>query len=146
MDRREFLGWVGVGGIVSFLPVAIAACTPQTSSSEAAGNPPASGGFQPVGTVTDLNKDGQILAQHAAGGPVLVVRKPNDPNALAAVSPICTHAGCTVNWMQDQDKFVCPCHGSQFAIDGKVLQGPAQKPLPVYTAKIEGDQVLVQES
>ena len=41
----------------------------------------------------------------------------------------CPHAGCMANWSNDKKEFVCPCHGSRFSKDGKVLQGPADKDL-----------------
>lgn len=49
-----------------------------------------------------------------------------------------------MNWEQNQKSFVCPCHDSKFAPDGKVLGGPATKPLQTYTAKLEGGNVLVK--
>ena len=65
--------------------------------------------------------------------------------ALGAVNAVCTHAGCIVNWSDaDPNKaFGCPCHGSIFTIDGKVAQGPANKPLARYAVKLQnGDAVL----
>jgi cytochrome b6-f complex iron-sulfur subunit len=41
----------------------------------------------------------------------------------------CTHLGCTPNWFQAEDRFRCPCHGSNFSIQGDVIAGPAPKPL-----------------
>lgn len=41
----------------------------------------------------------------------------------------CTHLGCTPNWFGDQNRFRCPCHGSNFTSDGDVIAGPAPKPL-----------------
>lgn len=46
---------------------------------------------------------------------------------FSALSLTCTHLGCTVE--QGVDSFVCPCHGSVFDADGKLLHGPAGKPL-----------------
>ncbi|MGQ4650178.1 Rieske 2Fe-2S domain-containing protein [Lyngbya aestuarii] len=146
MNRREFLGWVGVGGIASFLPVALAACSPKNTNSEPSASSQSSESFQPVGKVTELDTKGQILNQQFSGGTVLVVRDPSATDKLVAVSPICTHAGCTVAWEKDQASFVCPCHGSKFASSGEVIQGPATKPLTAYKVKLEGDSILVQKS
>jgi len=49
---------------------------------------------------------------------------------FVALSLICKHKGCTVEL--EGNKFVCPCHGSEYAIDGKVTEGPAKKNLDKY--------------
>jgi Rieske Fe-S protein len=46
-----------------------------------------------------------------------------------AVSPNCTHMGCVVSWNNGEQSWDCPCHGSRFAIDGRVLHSPAVSPL-----------------
>lgn len=145
MDRREFLNWVGVGGVVTCLPGTIAACTPKNQEAATPASPPRADGFQAVGTVADLEQNGQILSKDAAGNTVLVVRNPDNPEVIVAVNPTCTHAGCTVNWTADQQAFICPCHNSQFAANGAVLQGPATAPLPAYTTQLEGETVLVKQ-
>jgi Rieske Fe-S protein len=48
---------------------------------------------------------------------------------IVVFSPICPHLGCLYNWDAPAGRFVCPCHGSQFGTDGKVLAGPAPRPL-----------------
>ena len=48
---------------------------------------------------------------------------------LHAVSPVCTHMGCLVGWNNAERTWDCPCHGSRFAIDGTVIEGPAVHPL-----------------
>ena len=60
-----------------------------------------------------------------------------------AVSAVCTHLGCNVEWTEGspQAAFSCPCHGSKFALDGKALNGPAKAPLAHYTATQNGADV-----
>jgi cytochrome b6-f complex iron-sulfur subunit len=144
MNRREFLMWVGIGGLASSLPVAIAACSPQTEKSETSAMPKRTDGFQPIGTVTELKQKGQILKKDFAGGPVLVVNNPANTKTITAVNPTCTHKGCTLDWKAAKNTLVCPCHQAEFSPAGKVLKGPAKKPLLTYNAKIEGDAVLVK--
>ncbi|MUG91280.1 Rieske 2Fe-2S domain-containing protein [Scytonema sp. UIC 10036] len=138
MNRREFFGWVGLGAIFTSLPVAIAACSSQSTPSKLSNAPPRSDGFKAIGTVAELDQKGHILNQD-----VIIIRNPTENNGLIAVNSTCTHAGCAVNWEANQKSFVCPCHESKFAPDGKVLGGPATKPLQTYTAKLEGGDVLV---
>lgn len=137
MKRRDFINWVGLGGIASSLPVAIAACSSGTTS--------ASKDWQTVGTSAELDKTGQLLAKSSPDGPVLVVGTSKAAN-LTAVNPTCTHAGCTVGWKAETKKYICPCHDSEFGIDGKVQKGPATEALKTYAVKIEGNSVLVKPS
>ena len=62
---------------------------------------------------------------------------------LQAISAKCTHAGCIVQW-QNSAELHCPCHGSRFELSGKVLNGPATKPLPVFSARKQGEDVFVK--
>jgi cytochrome b6-f complex iron-sulfur subunit len=146
MDRRAFLLRVGVGALASSLPVAIAACTPEstTPTVQQSGAPKsAGGGFTTVGTLQDLDKTGFIQDKKFAAGPLLVVRDPADKAKLLAVNATCTHKGCIVDWNAKDNGYLCPCHGAQFKPDGKVAQGPADKPLATFAAKIEGNSILV---
>ena len=152
MDRRSFLSWVGVGWVASCLPVAIVACTsdqpnstqsPQSPSNSGDAGAKGSGDIR-VGSVSELDKTGQLLNGKTAIGTVLVARNPADPKALIAVNPKCTHAGCQVAWKSEQKVFACPCHFANFGPDGKPISGPAKTPLSTYQARIEGDAVVVK--
>jgi Rieske Fe-S protein len=54
----------------------------------------------------------------------------DDDGHVQAFSAICTHQGCTVGFNAAEATWDCPCHGSRFATDGTVIQGPATKNLP----------------
>lgn len=59
-------------------------------------------------------------------------------------SPICPHLGCYYLWNQQTGHFECPCHASVFTLDGRVLGGPAPRPLDTLPAKIEKGILFVQ--
>jgi cytochrome b6-f complex iron-sulfur subunit len=166
LKRRDFLTYFGLGCFASCFPVVLAACAPQAETgvdakskspepATRADNPAAedkggakgtvaplvktADGYSIVGTVTALAATGQIQAEGVA-----VSRDPANPKQLLAVNPKCTHKGCDVNWVAAEKKYGCPCHDSDFAADGKVLKGPATKPLATYPVKIVGNQVLVK--
>jgi glycine/D-amino acid oxidase-like deaminating enzyme/nitrite reductase/ring-hydroxylating ferredoxin subunit len=50
--------------------------------------------------------------------------------SVTMVSPVCTHMKCLVHWNAAEASWDCPCHGSRFGVDGRVLEGPAIEPLP----------------
>jgi glycine/D-amino acid oxidase-like deaminating enzyme/nitrite reductase/ring-hydroxylating ferredoxin subunit len=62
------------------------------------------------------------------GEPVAVYR--DEGGQLHAVSAACTHMGCMVSWNATDRSWDCPCHGSRFGVDGRVIHGPATSPLP----------------
>jgi len=70
------------------------------------------------------------------------VVKMSDQNVVA-FTPNCTHLGCAYHWDDQQKNFICPCHTSAFSLDGKVLSGPAPRPLDRYVTRIEGSQLLI---
>jgi cytochrome b6-f complex iron-sulfur subunit len=72
--------------------------------------------------------------------PVYVRRLPS--GELVAVLASCTHQGCQPEPVGD--RLACPCHGSEFAFDGTVLEGPAERPLTRYPVSIEGDDIVVR--
>jgi cytochrome b6-f complex iron-sulfur subunit len=58
---------------------------------------------------------------------VWIVR--NESDGIYAIRSVCSHLGCTPNWLETQKKFKCPCHGSGFIITGMNVEGPAPRPL-----------------
>ncbi len=75
---------------------------------------------------------------------VWVVR---DDAGIFALSTVCTHLGCTPNWLAGEKKFKCPCHGSGFYMTGINFEGPAPRPLERYRVVLSEDgQVLVDKT
>ena len=60
-----------------------------------------------------------------------------------AVSRECTHLGCTVPWVEEEHRFVCPCHSSAFDIRGEVINPPAPRALDLFEVRIENRIVKV---
>lgn len=85
--------------------------------------------FKP-GTVTAFVRGKFYLARLNDGG-------------FLALSRTCTHLGCTVPWVAQQNKFICPCHSSEFDIRGEVLSPPAPRALDIHPIVIENNMVKV---
>jgi len=75
------------------------------------------------------------------GKPAILIRIKQQK--VIALSAVCTHLGCIVKYAESDKLIKCPCHGAVYAITGKVLAGPAPRPLPVFASRIEGDKVIV---
>lgn len=65
-----------------------------------------------------------------------------DQDGFYALSATCTHLGCTIN-KKEAGQFLCPCHGSQFDLSGRVLHGPAVNPLPNFEVSLSEDGRVV---
>lgn len=61
------------------------------------------------------------------GASAVLVRKPG--GALIALSAVCTHLGCIVQWEKEQQDFLCPCHGGHYSAEGAAISGPPPKAL-----------------
>jgi cytochrome b6-f complex iron-sulfur subunit len=87
---------------------------------------------------------GQVVERFKDAFGVWIVRQ---DNSIFALSTTCTHLGCTPNWLESEQKFKCPCHGSGFRKDGTNFEGPAPRPLERYKiGRAEDGQVLVDKS
>lgn len=101
-------------------------------------------GDLPVGIPKQLEyvqtiQDGWMQSQtHKA---VWAVKQADD--RVTVFSPMCTHLGCGYRWEDADHKFKCPCHGSVYDASGKVLGGPAPRPLDVLPSKIEDGKLFV---
>lgn len=70
-----------------------------------------------------------------------VVKMPD--NSVVAYGPQCTHLGCAYHWEEAKSEFLCPCHTTIFSIDGKVVSGPAPRPLDRFDTRVDGAKLLV---
>jgi cytochrome b6-f complex iron-sulfur subunit len=91
---------------------------------------------------------GQVDTRFVAQFGVWVVNyEYNGKPEIYALRTVCTHLGCTPNWLEGEQKFKCPCHGSGFYKDGINFEGPAPRPLERYAIQIADDgQVEIDKS
>lgn len=76
------------------------------------------------------------------GGVKVIVIRTGDADAVA-LSALCTHEGCLMDYVGGSRPIECGCHGSVFSAMGGVLQGPAQRSLPSHPASVESDRIVV---
>jgi cytochrome b6-f complex iron-sulfur subunit len=92
-----------------------------------------------VGTA-DKFPPGQVEERFKAQFGVWIVNAEyNGQQEIYALKSVCTHLGCTPNWLEAEQKFKCPCHGSGFYKDGINFEGPAPRPLERYAIGIGSD-------
>ena len=142
LDRRGFMRWS--------IPVGWAAFSAATASSLLATarfmfpnvlfEPPQS--FK-VGFPSEFNV-GEVDVRFKDAFGVWIVR---DPDKFYALISVCTHLGCSPNWLAAESKFKCPCHGSGFYKSGMNFEGPAPRPLERARIVLADDgQILVDKS
>jgi cytochrome b6-f complex iron-sulfur subunit len=141
VSRRGFLKWTTVGWVAFS-----AACTSSLVATarflfpNVLFEPPQAfkAGFPSEYTV------GEVDTRWKDAFSVWIVRNPEGFYALIAV---CTHLGCSPNWLAAENKFKCPCHGSGFYKTGVNFEGPAPRPLERARIVLSDDgQILVDKS
>ncbi|MBZ4408672.1 Rieske (2Fe-2S) protein [Myxococcus sp. XM-1-1-1] len=90
-----------------------------------------------------LESPGGHARVHAPEALLDVLLVHTTPGCFVALWRICTHGDCGVDWRPGEGVVECPCHGSRFALDGAVLQGPARRPLAAFTAVRQGASVFI---
>ena len=89
-------------------------------------------------------QDGEVDERFKSSERVWLVRQGAVIYALIA---ICTHLGCTPNWLSEEQKFKCPCHGSGYYKSGINFEGPTPRPLERAAISLASDgQILVDKS
>ena len=141
MNRKSFLTWLSVGWVAfaaatgGFFTVMIRFLFPNVLF-----EPPQS--FK-IGFPDDF-ESGKVDLRFKKKYNVWIVR---DDEKITALSTVCTHLGCTPNWLETEKKFKCPCHGSGFRASGINFEGPAPRPLERYKIILANDgQILVDKT
>lgn len=135
VSRRDFLGaiWAFLGGLAALetAGVLVAYLQPRLAEGEF-------GSLITVGKVDDFPLNS---VTHIPNGRFYIVRTPE--GGFLAVYQRCTHLGCSVPWDSTTQKFICPCHNSQFDMQGSVENPPAPRALDLFPVIIEDSAVKV---
>jgi cytochrome b6-f complex iron-sulfur subunit len=75
------------------------------------------------------------------GTPAIIVH--TKEKGFVALSRVCTHLGCLVKYHPEKQEFICPCHAGTFDLDGNVISGPPPRPLPKYSVKVVGTNLVI---
>ncbi len=91
----------------------------------------------------DAIAPGQVETKYVATNAAWIINyEYNGQKEIYALKTVCTHLGCTPNWLEGEQKFKCPCHGSGFYKDGINFEGPAPRPLERYKIRVRDDGQL----
>jgi cytochrome b6-f complex iron-sulfur subunit len=148
MPRRSFLSWMTLAW-TAFTASMLAAATATTRFMfpNVLFEPPPT--FK-AGLPSEIQV-GQVDERYKQKSAVWLVRTAFDQwgkaSGIYALSTVCTHLGCTPNWLEAEQKFKCPCHGSGYYKTGVNFEGPTPRPLERYAISLADDgQILVDKS
>jgi menaquinol-cytochrome c reductase iron-sulfur subunit len=149
VSRRGFVGWaigIGTGFVTVVLGLPAVAMFFGTAQAQA-------GDYVDIADVASLPEGeptGITFAQETVDAylhellPHSVWVTKSSDSVVTVFTPVCTHLGCQVAWDKQKKQYVCPCHNSVFALDGKVVSGPAPRALDTLPSKVEKGRLLVQ--
>jgi cytochrome b6-f complex iron-sulfur subunit len=148
MGRRQFMNLLlvgtGLGAVAGmlypvvqyFIPPSAGGGGGGATAKDALGNDVAVSEFLAAHAAGD-----HVLAQGLKGDPTYIVVKEDKSIADFGINAVCTHLGCVVPWNANENKFMCPCHGSQYDSNGKVVRGPAPLSLALVHATVADNKV-----
>jgi len=151
LNRRQFMNLLTFGTITgtalgALYPIVKFFIPPNSGSGDA--------GVVAKDALGNDVKVSEFLATHLAGDRTLAQGLKGDPTYIIVnedkaitnygLSAVCTHLGCVVPWNNSENKFICPCHGSQYDDTGKVVRGPAPLSLALAHATVtENDTIAL---
>ncbi|ERT04129.1 cytochrome b6-f complex iron-sulfur subunit 1 [Lyngbya aestuarii BL J] len=148
MGRRQFMNLLTFGSATGvalgvlypfvkyFIPASSGGGASGVTAKDALGNDVIASEF-----LANHNPGDRTLAQGLKGDPTYLVVENDSTLADYGINAVCTHLGCVVPWNGSEDKFICPCHGSQYNAQGKVVRGPAPLSLALAHTNVEDDKV-----
>jgi cytochrome b6-f complex iron-sulfur subunit len=148
MGRRQFMNLLTFGSITGvaagalypvvnyFIPPSSGGTGGGVAAKDALGNDVVAADFLATHNVGD-----RVLVQGLKGDPTYLIVEGEDAIASYGLNAVCTHLGCVVPWNASENKFKCPCHGSQYDATGKVVRGPAPRSLALAHVDTTGGNV-----
>lgn len=148
MGRRQFMNLLSFGAVTGtaigglypvikfFIPASSGGGGGGVTAKDALGNDIIVSDY-----LTDHPAGDRSLAQGLKGDPTYLVVTEDKTLANYGINAVCTHLGCVVPWNANENKFMCPCHGSQYNSEGKVVRGPAPLSLALANATVTDDKV-----
>jgi Rieske Fe-S protein len=91
--------------------------------------------------VGDLKPNAGKVFRFGSHPGILVRTAEGDYHAMSAV---CTHLGCTVQYREDEKRIWCACHNGTYDLNGKNISGPPPRPLEAYEVQVRGDEIFVR--
>ena len=73
--------------------------------------------------------------------PAVIINRSD--KGFIALSRVCTHLGCLVEYNRVERRLICPCHAGNFDLEGSVLSGPPPKPLKAIPIRIDGEKIII---
>ncbi len=138
-NRRDFLKYllgVGLLGFVGsiFYPLIAYLKPPKQNEVEVTS--------VSAGKLSEFEKDsGKII--RFGNKPVIVIKTASGD--VRALSAVCTHLECTVQYRKDMGTIWCACHNGKYDLNGKNISGPPPRPLDPYKVIIKGDEILISK-
>ena len=135
LDRRRFVRLTAGALAAAALPACASASVSQLT--------PVDGALRlPLERYPQLARPGGSAKVRPAGSESTIYVLALAGGGVAALSPICTHLGCTVGI--EGPVLLCPCHGSTYDREGRVLRGPATNPLRAFDVTRTADEIVIR--
>ena len=133
MERRSFLGLIGSAlGLTAFGSFAyplIRYLAPPKAELKA--------GRQSF-SKADIGDAKEIVYRQT---PTIIINRPG--KGYIAMSRVCTHLGCLLEYDREKKSLICPCHAGVFDLEGRVVSGPPPEPLLTFPLRVEGEEITI---
>ena len=134
------VAWMAGGYIDFFVPASGSDTQSGIAALDADGNPVTESDWVRQHPFPERN-----LVQGLKGDAHYIIAKEDNSLEKYALNAVCTHLGCVVPWNRAANKYMCPCHGSQYDMTGKVIRGPAPLSLALAHVDITDDKVMLSK-